>query len=224
MPTKKTLRQKLHAIMGELEYIKKDGTVAFGNTKFTYLSERAVKEAMHPLFVKHGVLLMIDGILDSCRYWEKGNSSPITFAAYKLRFLDVDSEAEESMVVFGQGQDPADKGIYKAITGALRHGLASTFLVPTGDDPEKDTEKHAQKPQKKAPRAPEPTNDDKAIPMATKAQKKNLWEAAEESGVSLEELTSLAAKLKCSLKTLPAAAVPKLLKAIREAEKDEGDL
>ncbi len=38
----------------------------------------------------------------------------------------------------GQGQDPGDKGLYKALTGFKKYGYALMFALPTTDDPEKD--------------------------------------------------------------------------------------
>lgn len=38
----------------------------------------------------------------------------------------------------GQGVDGGDKAYYKAYTGAIKYALLKTFLIPTGDDPERD--------------------------------------------------------------------------------------
>ncbi len=38
----------------------------------------------------------------------------------------------------GQGQDPGDKGLYKAMTGFKKYGYALLFALPTTDDVEKD--------------------------------------------------------------------------------------
>jgi hypothetical protein len=53
----------------------------------------------------------------------------------------VDSESGErhDCEWAGQGDDGADKGVYKAYTGALKYFLMKTFLIPTGDDPEGDS-------------------------------------------------------------------------------------
>ena len=40
-----------------------------------------------------------------------------------------------------------DKGVYKAITGAVKYIFMKNFLIPTGDDPEKDNNK--SEPEKK---------------------------------------------------------------------------
>ncbi len=49
-------------------------------------------------------------------------------------------ESGETLTVqgCGEGQDRADKAIYKAITGGKKYLLASLFSIPTTDDPEAD--------------------------------------------------------------------------------------
>lgn len=67
--------------------------------------------------------------------------------------------------VYGEGQDRADKAIYKAITGARKYGLAAALNLATSDDPEGDDspkptiQKPVAKPQPKSEKpapAPEP--------------------------------------------------------------------
>jgi hypothetical protein len=54
------------------------------------------------------------------------------------RLIDPDSGEARAYTFFGSGQDNGDKGLYKAITGALKYFLASTFLVAEYNDPERD--------------------------------------------------------------------------------------
>lgn len=67
--------------------------------------------------------------------------------------------------VYGEGQDRADKAIYKAITGARKYGLAAALNLATSDDPEGDDSpkptihRPVAKPQPKSEKpapAPEP--------------------------------------------------------------------
>ena len=44
-----------------------------------------------------------------------------------------------------EGADSKDKGGFKAYTGALKYYLANTFMVATGDDPERDDRKPEEK-------------------------------------------------------------------------------
>lgn len=52
----------------------------------------------------------------------------------------------------GCGQDKADKGVYKAYTGAMKYVLWKTFLVSTNDDPERDD---AARPPQRPAKQPE---------------------------------------------------------------------
>ena len=64
-----------------------------------------------------------------------------------------------SIMGAGQGQDRADKGIYKAITGMNKYLFACMFALPTTDDPEADEtvgETAAARQESDAKLAPEP--------------------------------------------------------------------
>ena len=50
----------------------------------------------------------------------------------------------------GQGDDPADKGLGKAYTNAIKTFLREQFLIPQGDDPEADERTDARAAQRVA--------------------------------------------------------------------------
>jgi hypothetical protein len=62
-----------------------------------------------------------------------------------LRFTwtltDGDSGETISWQSIGTGSDATDKAAYKAATGALKYALLTGFLIPTGDDPENDSDR-----------------------------------------------------------------------------------
>jgi hypothetical protein len=73
-----------------------------------------------------------------------------------------ESGEQWSITAHGQGQDSADKAIYKAITGGRKYGLAMLFNLATSDDPEKEgTGKSETKP------APSPRAKQAATHAAT---------------------------------------------------------
>lgn len=149
------LLKKLAAIMAETDYIQKDKTVAFLSTKYRYASEQAIKEKLHPLLVKHGVLFFPSDIRQELipPSVEKGE----WFSNVTVEFTFIDSETGEMLrgSGTGTGSDKGDKAVYKAITGAIKYILTTTFLIPTGDDPEADSgeKPQAQRPQVKQPPA-----------------------------------------------------------------------
>jgi hypothetical protein len=58
-----------------------------------------------------------------------------------MRFTAHDGETGETLSwdMYGQGSDSLDKGAFKSTTGAVKYGLLKLFLVPTGDDPERES-------------------------------------------------------------------------------------
>ena len=71
---------------------------------------------------------------------QKGNTEYIATVKVKFTFIDGDSGEELSIHSVGEGQDAGDKAVYKAITGAQKYALMKAFMIPTGDDPEQDSE------------------------------------------------------------------------------------
>ena len=114
--------------MSEIDFIPKDKTNEFH--KYDYASSLAIKQALHPLMVKHGVIFIL-------RATEITHIGTITDIKFDYKFYDIESGEEIGGYFFGTGEDKLDKGTYKAITGAIKYILTSTFLIPTGEDPEK---------------------------------------------------------------------------------------
>lgn len=66
-------------------------------------------------------------------------------------------------VCFGEGQDRADKAMYKAFTGAKKYLLSNIFNVPTTDDPEQDSKEELKEvAERKAPAARPASTPEKA--------------------------------------------------------------
>ena len=63
----------------------------------------------------------------------------LTVIRIKFQFIDgTTGERTDMQEIVSYGDDPGDKGIYKALTGAVKYALMKTFLIATGDDPEAD--------------------------------------------------------------------------------------
>lgn len=135
------LYQKLLNVMDQVERIPKNGWNAFH--QYHYVQEADLAEAMRRLLTKQGVL-----VLPTVEEATKAGD----FAQVRMRFRFVDTETGQILesVFVGEGQDKTDKAFYKAYTGALKYVLMKTFLIPTGDDPELDTD--ARREDTKDPR------------------------------------------------------------------------
>ena len=166
----KNILKKLHAVMTDVSYIQKDKRNAFHG--YNYASEYAIKDRMHEAFVQHGIMFTL-----SCKevrneniVTDKGKSETRTTAMFAYALIDIESGESLEGTFFGSGQDSADKSLYKAVTGAIKYILTSTFLIATGDDPEDDgTPAHLAKPEAKtAPaNAPEATYEPVAAQTAS---------------------------------------------------------
>ena len=62
----------------------------------------------------------------------------VTTIPIRFCFVDTETGAMHVGVMYGRGEDPADKGVYKAYTGGQKYILQKNLMVPTGDDPEMD--------------------------------------------------------------------------------------
>ena len=133
------LYAKLHKIMAELETLEKKGEVAFGKTKYSYLTEAAVMAALKPMFIEHKILPVVETTGVDIK-------DDLTTVHIRVKLIDIETGSMIVSEFSGQGQDKGDKGIYKAYTGALKYFFMKNFMVSTGDDPEtvQETEEERQ--------------------------------------------------------------------------------
>jgi len=127
----KNLVIKLCEILGDVDRVPKRGRNEFH--KYDYVMEPDLVEAVRQKLAERHVFL-----LSSVE--ELRREDTLTEAKVKFTFLDGDTGESLSFYYVGQGDDKGDKGAYKAYTGALKYAIMKNFLVPTGDDPEADTE------------------------------------------------------------------------------------
>lgn len=133
------LQQKKRAVRTELAgrgILKRDGTNNFDH--YSYFSEAQYKALFTELFSTHGLELRFNeieyGTFEGSEKQANGRMPRLEFS-----LIDCDTGFYESTTITGEGMDKGDKAGYKAYTGALKYYLANTFMVATGDDPEKDS-------------------------------------------------------------------------------------
>lgn len=136
------LLQKLLAVMKDCGYIKKDKKNSFHG--YTYASEAAIKQRLHESLLAHGLLFTTSAVEVSDRPVTVGKEQKtefVTLVTIHFEFHDAETGASIGGQFYGSGVDGADKGVYKAYTGAIKYILTSWFLIPTGDDPEAEYER-----------------------------------------------------------------------------------
>ena len=132
---KNTLRKALK----EKGVLKKGGTNTYD--KYSYFSEAQYKELFTELFSDAGLELSFSEVEYTTF---TGSEKQANGRMPRLNFIltDIDTGFYEVTTITGEGIDKGDKAGYKAYTGALKYYLANTFMVATGDDPEKDSPSH----------------------------------------------------------------------------------
>jgi ERF superfamily protein len=139
-PKPKRLVEKLCEIMDAVGYIQKRGWNDFN--KYKYAMEADLVEMIRPELAKRKVFLFSSLVETKTNEYKnaKGNPTFMTDLVMKWTFEDAESGETRTCVFPGSGADTGDKGVYKALTGCEKYLLMKTFLIPTGDDPEKDGE------------------------------------------------------------------------------------
>lgn len=133
------LQQKKNALRKSLRskgVLQKGATNSYD--RYTYFSEAQYKELFTELFSENGLELKFTE-LDYQTF--EGSEKRANGRMPKLEFslFDIETGFYETTIITGEGIDKGDKAGYKAYTGALKYYLANTFMVATGDDPEKES-------------------------------------------------------------------------------------
>jgi hypothetical protein len=177
---------------------------------YNYVREGDLIDAVRGALLHEGLLLMPS--LESVETREttrvdraSGQVTPgqaITRVIVVWTFIDVATGTTHSVRAVGDGADSGDKGVYKALTGALKYTLRQAFLIATGDDAEDDggsprsggaaptgaqSATPRQAPPAGRPPVPAPQRQGGGGRLATDGQRRMLFARARASGLSDQE-------------------------------------
>lgn len=203
------LMQKISDVVNDSKPVKKSGENDFHHYK--YATHADIIQELRALIVKKK-LSIIPSVVERLKEGE--------FTTVKMEFTITDLETGFTIAstFFGDGQDKGDKGLYKAYTGALKYFLLDTFMIETGDDPEK-TSPEARVQQNRPQQAAKPVY--KPQPMQPN-QRTKILELCESRGKTLDDLeayvlkafkktgweTMNTAEANMTIKNLAAVAIP----------------
>lgn len=129
-------KNALRKSLNEKGVLQKGGENKFDH--YSYFSEAQYKQLFTELFSEHGLEMKFTEVeyetFEGSEKQANGRMPKIEFTLF-----DVETGFYETSIITGEGIDKGDKAGYKAYTGALKYYLANTFMVATGDDPEKDS-------------------------------------------------------------------------------------
>lgn len=132
MPEKLPLVARLAEVVKAVKNVEKNGRNE--HHKYDYVTETDMVEALRDHLASRGIVAVpfVDKV--STERTEKG-----LMAHVEMHYKFTDGPESVSVRTVGSGYDiPGDKAVYKAMTGALKYALRQLFLIPTGDDPERD--------------------------------------------------------------------------------------
>jgi hypothetical protein len=127
-------KNALRKMLREKGVLKKGGNNTY--SKYTYFTEAQYKELFTELFSEVGLELKFTELEYITFHTDKANGR---MPRLMFTLMDIDTGYGEETIITGEGLDTGDKAGYKAYTGALKYYLANTFMVATGDDPEKES-------------------------------------------------------------------------------------
>tara|TARA_R110000765_G_scaffold23883_2_gene60065 strand:+ start:1311 stop:2180 length:870 start_codon:yes stop_codon:yes gene_type:complete len=129
------VHQRIHAVMEELAFVQKTGSLKFGNTDkgIPVATHDDVTKTIHPLLVKFRLTS-----LPSVETFEQvGNLTMVTITT---RFTNIDDPSDFTEIKsLGFGADSQDKGPGKAVSYAVKYAYLKCLVLETGEDADLST-------------------------------------------------------------------------------------
>jgi hypothetical protein len=129
---------KIAAAQESIETIDKDSENKFHH--YNYASIEAIVKGTREHLLSHGLVVLAGqtSLADEERDTNQGRSA-VTTVRLNFRIYDVETGYAIELPWSGRGDDPADKGISKALTDARKSFLIQQFNLARGDDTEADS-------------------------------------------------------------------------------------
>lgn len=133
----KNVSKKLLKVIEDLGgKVQKTGYNSF--SKYHYVTESDINEAVLPALIKQGLLLTtsVESVVETPSTSDQKNRFASIVLVHKI--IDTDSGEVLEFKSVGTGADTLDKAVYKAYTGACKYFLMKTLMLSGDDDPEND--------------------------------------------------------------------------------------
>jgi hypothetical protein len=135
---KVALLRKLHAATKDIKAVEKASENAFHHYRYAGIEE--IVNGTRDHLLEHG-LLVLAGLAKTSERGRQTNQGESTVTTVELVFSIFDIETGFSFELHwaGRGDDPADKGVSKALTDARKTFLIQQLNIARGDDTEGDS-------------------------------------------------------------------------------------
>ena len=139
--------KKMSAITAELAAVAKNLNVGIGKSAYKAVGEADVLAAVKPLEEKHGVysypysrkIVEADLVTTTSEYQGKVTEKTNRYLRIETvyRFVNIDNPEEYiDITTYGDGIDPQDKAVGKAMTYSDKYALLKAYKIITGEDPD----------------------------------------------------------------------------------------
>ena len=151
----------------------------------------------------------------------------LTTIGVTIHIIDPTTGEVREYKTFGTGSDMGDKGLYKAMTGALKYFIANNFLVNDGSDPENDedelkgTKNKYVEPSKREEIKKEIMAKDEPVTDAQKTRIKELRDIIKESGQHADVVKNINTTMKAAPSKVQANSLIMELEDIVEELENE---
>lgn len=108
--------------------------------RYSIVTEGALLSALRPHMVKQELTIApiaVDVVNREPYTTSQGSTWINILAVHTYRISHASSDTHLEVQVLGEGADSGDKAANKAMTVSLKYALRQTFLIETGDDPDK---------------------------------------------------------------------------------------
>lgn len=143
--------ERLSAISIELSTVAKNLEVALGKSSYKAVGEADVLRSVKPLEHKYRVYsypysrtIIESGVLENEAVDYSTKEKIVKKNLYErmevtYRFVNIDNPSEYvDITTYGDGIDPGDKSVGKAMTYADKYALLKAYKIVTGDDPDQN--------------------------------------------------------------------------------------
>ena len=151
--------KKMSAITAELTAVAKNLNVGIGKAAYKAVGEADVLAAVKPLEEKHGVysypysrkIVEADLVTTTSEYQGKVTEKTNRYLRIETvyRFVNIDNPDEYiDITTYGDGIDPQDKAVGKAMTYSDKYALLKAYKIITGEDPDQFKSEEGQTERK----------------------------------------------------------------------------
>lgn len=138
----------INKAMQDVGYVQKEKTQGL---RYSYAGEAALIAAIRPAMVAQQITMGVvsyDLRVNETYTTSSGTEMNHYIVEAIVRFTHAPSETHLDVAALGEGADVSDKGINKAMTGAYKYALRQTFVIETGDDPDREPSEKQQRAAK----------------------------------------------------------------------------